>query len=158
MKKRSFFLLELMIGMVLLALSLPLLVRQPIYFLQSEIKNFQAIEYERIKDLSLLEIRKALYETPSLLKNTDPQKEYQLPPINLFESSSLHRTIFRHFFLSFSSKKPEQPSSKKEEDNSLSNKLLKIDLVLEDPLYKKNKEKIKKYSFFLFVQQKGKKT
>jgi hypothetical protein len=136
-KKRNFLLIELLIAFLLIAMfSIPLM-RNPVLFCKSQLKSLELLEYERVADLTFLQIKCLIYnydknnievfEVPAKMKNQKTIYE-----LNDFKLDSFNDKIIKRSYKISSNYKEKTDRSGK------LHKLLKILVILQPEKFKKD--------------------
>lgn len=139
-KKRAILLLEILIALAIVSLCAIPIVRHPILFFRSQILSLHKMEFERIADLTFLEIKAKLYrkeikwdKIPFTSKNCSPET---LSPYLLKVEGLAPVTIKREFILYYKHEKLAQ--------NNSTYRLVHISIALSS-LQHENQKKIFKY-------------
>ncbi|MBI5346947.1 MAG: hypothetical protein HZB76_07390 [Chlamydiae bacterium] len=107
-KKHHYFLVEVLIALSLILLCIVPLMQNPIKFFQSERKELEKLEYERISDLTFLELKEKLYknEIPWKLKHTKEETaSVTLSPFTLKINDDYKKQIPRSYQMWFKREK-----------------------------------------------------
>jgi hypothetical protein len=84
-QKKNFLLIEILVAITLIALCSFTLMENPIRFFSHEIKTLEKIEFERIADLSFLEIKERLYKNEISWDMASTQKKAKIETLKDFD-------------------------------------------------------------------------
>lgn len=147
-QKHYFLLLELIIVISIITISSLAIIRNPIFFFRSQIDTLIQVEYERISDLSLCDIKTKLYENSikfeDLIKNKKDTKRQLLDPISIKIPTICTKKIYRSFRV--------WKKENKNGENSIQYSLLKVEIYLstDSKITKKQKNV---FTYRIFVQK-----
>jgi hypothetical protein len=102
MKKKSFFLLEFLLIIMLLSTGGLFLIKNTYLFFNTQIKTLESMEFERLSDLTFGECKALFYQKKIPIKNLTPEKPLtlRLYPISLeFPALSFSKTIERSILI-----------------------------------------------------------
>lgn len=145
-KKRNILLLEILLALSIVSLCAIPIVRQPILFFRSQIHSLRNMEYERIADLSFLEIKSQLYRNEIIWDKIPKTKKNSLlqplPPYILEIAGLASQEIERNYYLWWN-------VEKKGPNNTLY-RLIHISIQIAPPQQKK---RMKQFSYRVLVQK-----
>lgn len=108
-KKLPFLLLEVLIGISLLIVFAPLLMRLPIHHYKSQIRHFEELEKQRISDWTYSEIKETLLKGAiawkMLPERSKDSKNFPLSNTSLYLPGLKSKTLKRSFALKCKSEK-----------------------------------------------------